>query len=108
MFRSIYRTSRTAIRALLRNVMRSRLTCLGIIIGIASVIAMAEIGQGSSNSIQQTIASMGANVVQIDPDAALRGGVSTGGGGRASLTAADADAIARECDGILWSVPSID
>ena len=46
--------------------MRSALTCLGIIIGIAAVIAMVEIGQGSSHAIQQTIANMGVNQVGID------------------------------------------
>src|SRR5438067_13458969 len=65
--RSYYRTLQTAGHALRRNVMRSVLTCLGIIIGIAAVIAMMEIGQGSSYTIQQTITRMGANVVQIDP-----------------------------------------
>ena len=61
------RILRMSLHALRRNVMRSGLTCLGIIIGIAAVIAMMEIGRGSSRSIEQTIASLGANVIQIDP-----------------------------------------
>jgi ABC-type antimicrobial peptide transport system permease subunit len=108
MLKAIYRTSRTALRALRRNVLRSTLTCLGIIIGIAAVIAMVEIGQGSSRSIQQTIEKMGANVVQIDPSDAMRGGVSSGAGGRVTLTPSDAEAIGRECGGVLYSAPSID
>jgi len=56
-----------ALRALRRNVMRSLLTCLGIIIGIAAVIAMMEIGRGSSHSIEKSIASLGSNVIQMDP-----------------------------------------
>ncbi len=64
---TMYRILRMALHALRRNIMRSVLTCLGIIIGIAAVIAMMEIGRGSSHSIEQTIASLGANVVQIDP-----------------------------------------
>ncbi len=60
-----YRIFRTSLHALRRNVMRSVLTCLGIIIGIAAVIAMMEIGEGSSNAIQQTIASIGANQINI-------------------------------------------
>ena len=62
-----WRILRMAAHALRRNVMRSMLTCLGIIIGIAAVIAMMEIGRGSSYSIEQTIASLGANVIQMDP-----------------------------------------
>ncbi len=57
----VYRTIRTALRALRRNPMRAALTTLGIIIGVAAVIAMMEIGEGSSKAIQRTIASMGAN-----------------------------------------------
>src|SRR5579864_5797807 len=106
---SIYRILRTGLHALRRNVMRSVLTCLGIIIGIAAVIAMMEIGQGSSYAIQQSIASLGANVLQIDPSASLVGAVSTGAGGKASLTAADCDAIRRECGGaIRCAAPSVD
>src|SRR4026209_2993527 len=101
MLKPFYRTLRTAAHALRRNVMRSTLTCLGIIIGIAAVIALVEIGQGSSHSIRETIARMGASVVQIDPAESVRGGVSAGSGGRANLTPADAEAIARECGSVL-------
>lgn len=102
------RTGRMAFRALRRNVMRSALTCLGIIIGIAAVIAMMEIGGGSSRSIQHAIASLGASVIQIDPAEVSVGGVSSGRGGRATLTMQDADALRREC-GILENVaPSVD
>ena len=78
--KSGYRVFRLALRALRRNIMRSLLTCLGIIIGIAAVIAMMEIGRGSSNSIEQTIASLGANVIQMDRNDSVVGGVSSGGG----------------------------
>ena len=88
--------------------MRSVLTCLGIIIGIAAVIAMMEIGRGSSYSIAQTIAGLGANIVQIDPSDSSVGGVSSGGGGRVTLTPADADAILRECSAVRWVAPSVD
>jgi ABC-type antimicrobial peptide transport system permease subunit len=69
------RTLKTALRALRRNVMRSALTTLGIVIGVAAVIAMMEIGKGSSAAIQKTIASMGANNVLIVPGTAASGGV---------------------------------
>jgi ABC-type antimicrobial peptide transport system permease subunit len=107
--RTAYRTLKTALRALRRNIMRSMLTCLGIVIGIAAVIAMMEIGQGSSYSIQQTIASIGANVIQIDPSHTMVAGVSSGAGGKPSLTPADAEAILRECSDTVQSVaPSVD
>src|SRR5450756_2087198 len=73
-----WRILRLALHALRRNVMRSMLTCLGIIIGIAAVIAMMEIGRGSSSSIEQTIASLGANVIQMDPNDTVVAGVSSG------------------------------
>ena len=59
----IYNTVRTAMKALRRNPMRALLTTLGIVIGVGSVIAMMEIGAGSSAAIQKTISSMGANVL---------------------------------------------
>ncbi len=102
------RIVRSALHALRRNVMRSLLTCLGIIIGIAAVIAMMEIGEGSSFTIQQTIAKMGANVIQLDPEESNIGGVSTGTGGKATMTPEDCDAINRECDAVRWAAPSVD
>src|ERR1035438_3805920 len=103
-----WRILRLALHALRRNIMRSVLTCLGIIIGIAAVIAMMEIGRGSSHSIEQTIASLGANVIQMDPNDSVVGGVSSGSGGRVTLTPADADAIRRECSAVKWVAPSVD
>lgn len=88
--------------------MRSVLACLGISIGIAAVVAMMEIGQGCSYTIQQTIATLGANLVQVDPSDAVRAGVSTGMGGKATLTIGDCEAILRECSAVRWAVPSVD
>src|ERR1035437_6640935 len=81
-----YRTIRTALHALRRNVMRSILTTLGIIIGVAAVIAMMEIGGGSSSAIQSTIAKMGANNLLIMPGTSASGGVSFGAGTSMKLT----------------------
>ena len=106
--KTAYRTFRLALRALRRNIMRSVLTCLGIIIGIAAVIAMMEIGRGSSSSIEQTIASLGANVIQMDPNDTMVGGISSGGGGHVTLTPADADAVRAECSAVKWVAPSVD
>ena len=107
-FKNVARTARMALRALRRNVMRSALTCLGIIIGIAAVIAMMEIGGGSSRSIQQAIASLGASVIQIDPADVSVAGVSSGGGGRATLTMEDAEALRNECSVLQNVAPSVD
>jgi len=106
--KSGWRVLRLALRALRRNVMRSLLTCLGIIIGIAAVIAMMEIGRGSSHSIEQTISSLGANVIQIDPAQIIIGGVNSGAGGGATVTPMDADAIRQNCSAIKWVAPSVD
>jgi ABC-type antimicrobial peptide transport system permease subunit len=87
--------------------MRTGLTCLGII-GIAAVIAMMEIGRGSSYSIEQSIASLGANIIQMDPAHIIVGGVNSGAGGRPTLTPMDADAIRQNCSAIKWVAPSVD
>ncbi len=101
-------TIRTAFRALRSNVLRSTLTALGIIIGIAAVIAMVEIGRGSTTAVRRTIEGLGANVIQIDPSDAVKAGVSGGSGGRVTLTPADCTALLRECPSIRWAAPSID
>ena len=106
--KNVARTARMALRALRRNIMRSMLTCLGIVIGIAAVIAMMELGGGSSLSIQQAIASLGASVIQIDPADLSVGGVSSGRGGRATLTMEDAEALRRECSVLQTVAPSVD
>jgi macrolide transport system ATP-binding/permease protein len=106
--KNLARTGRTALRALRRNVMRSALTCLGIVIGIAAVIAMMEIGGGSSHSIQRAIASLGAGLIQIDPADVSVGGVSSGRGGRATLTIEDAEALRLECSALQNVAPTVD
>src|ERR1051326_401678 len=103
----IYRTFRTALHALQRNIMRSALTTLGIIIGVAAVIAMMEIGQGSSSAIQKTIASMGANNLLIQPGTASSGGVTFGSGSVITLTPQDAEAILRECPAVRSVAPVV-
>jgi ABC-type antimicrobial peptide transport system permease subunit len=104
---SIAATAVTSIKALRRNPLRSALTTLGIIIGIASVIAMVQIGEGSSAAIKQTIKNMGANTLIIFPGAAASGGVSFGGGSAVTLTSADAAAIARDCPSVSAAAPVV-
>ncbi len=95
--KKILRTFASAFKALRRNVMRSALTTLGIVIGVGAVIAMMEIGKGSSRAVEATIASMGANNLLVQPGTAASGGVSFGSGSVITLTPQDADAILREC-----------
>jgi ABC-type antimicrobial peptide transport system permease subunit len=104
---SIFRTLKTAIHALRRNVMRSVLTCLGIIIGVAAVIAMIEIGQGSSVAIQSSISKLGANIVMVFPGEMQQGGVSFGTGSRITLTPEDCEAIIDECPAVRNASPSV-
>ena len=87
---------KTAARAILRNKLRSGLTMLGIVIGVAAVIAMMEIGRGSNDAIQKTIASMGANNLLVQPGAASSGGVTFGGGSGLTLTPRDALELSRQ------------
>src|SRR5436190_22825618 len=105
--RKLYRTLHMALNALRRNVMRSALTTLGIIIGVAAVIAMMEIGQGSSSAVKQTIASVGANNLLIQPGTAASGGVSFGSGSVSTLTPQDADTIGRESPDVASVAPIV-
>jgi putative ABC transport system permease protein len=93
-------TIKIALRALRRNAMRSLLTTLGIIIGVAAVIAMVSIGQGASVSVQERIASLGNNMLIILSGTTTQGGVRTGFGGAPTLSVADAKAIQRECPAV--------
>jgi len=97
----------TALRALRRNVMRAVLTMLGIVIGVGAVIAMTEIGQGSSAAMQKTIATMGANNVLLFPGSARSQGVSSGAGTTMTMTPDDAEAIARECPAVRHVAPIV-
>jgi len=98
-------TLRTAVGSLRRNKMRSTLTTLGIIIGVAAVIAMMEISDGSKAALQSAIASMGANNLQIQPGAATSGGISFGSGTVVTLSPQDAEAIAQQCPAVRAVAP---
>src|SRR5262245_24917565 len=105
--RMLCQTLRMAVAGLRRNILRSALTTLGIIIGVAAVIAMMEIGQGSSTAVKQTIASMGANNLLVQPGTAASGGVSFGSGSVITLTPQDADAVLKECPAVLHVAPIV-
>ncbi|MFA6492541.1 MAG: ABC transporter permease [Patescibacteria group bacterium] len=82
------------------NKARSFLTILGIVIGIASVIALISLGQGAKNSIQESIQSIGSNLILVQPGAQRSSGVSSGRGSAQTLVQADADAIKDEVTNI--------
>jgi putative ABC transport system permease protein len=88
------------IRCLLRNKIRTSLTMLGIIIGIASVIVMIGIGQGAQRMVEDRVRSLGSNIIMVMPGAQQAGGVSLGGGSRITLTPDDARAIQEEVPGV--------
>ena len=105
---SLWRTMLVALVALKRNPTRALLTALGIVIGIAAVIAMMEIGNGSSRAIRTSIESMGANSILIMPGAPrIPGGVRQSAGSGVSLTPEDCEAIRQDCPSVAMAVPIV-
>src|SRR4026207_1124376 len=100
---------RVAFRALVRNKMRAALTMLGIIIGVAAVIAMVSIGQGASASVQAQIESIGTNLLFVSAGAQNVGGVRSGTGdsGTNTLTVEDLEAIKREVPSVAMITPTV-
>lgn len=96
-----------ALRALRINKMRSFLTMLGIIIGIASVIAMVAIGAGASKIISDQIASVGSNILLVLPGSRTSGGMRLGHGSTPTLTYDDAKAIRKECPSVALAAPVV-
>ena len=95
---------KVALLAILRNKTRSLLTCIGIIVGIAAVIAVLAIGKGASTMMVREISSMGNNLVMVFPDHHRRGEVRGGMGTGQTMTAADAEAIRRELGHLVSAV----
>lgn len=89
---------KVAFRSLLRNKLRSFLTMLGIIIGVASVIAMLAIGEGSNQNIKASVASLGTNSIMVYPGNNAMGGVSQGAASNKTIRVEDVDAIRANCD----------
>jgi putative ABC transport system permease protein len=104
---SIRNLLKIALNALLRNKFRAFLTMLGIIIGVASVIAMLGIGEGSKISIQNQIAGMGLNLVAVVPGSQQRGGIQFGASTMQSLKEDDVNAILSECPAVLAATPEV-
>ncbi|MEN6557291.1 MAG: ABC transporter permease, partial [Thermoguttaceae bacterium] len=101
-------TWRTALNALRRNKMRAGLSALGVIIAVAAVIAMTEIGQGSKAMLQKSIASMGANTIMIFSGSTTNStGVNKGMGSVVTLTPQDCREIARQCPAVQCAAPLV-
>jgi putative ABC transport system permease protein len=98
---------RIAIRSLKANKLRSLLTMLGIIIGVASVIAMVSIGTGAHAIIVEQIRNLGSNVLMVNPGTAHRGGVRMESGSRRNLSVDDAQAIAAGSPLVVVAAPSV-
>ena len=96
---------RLALRALGKNTFRTFLTMLGIIIGVASVIAMLAIGQGSKDSIESSISDLGSNLIMIFPGSTRMGGVNLGSGTSRPLEISDVEAIEKDCPSVQWVTP---
>ena len=96
-----------ALRALANNKLRAFLTMLGIIIGVASVIAMLAIGQGSKRSIQQQISEMGSNMIMIHPGAEMRGGVRQDPSAMQTLKLEHYEKLSEECTYLSGISPNV-
>src|ERR1043166_2167456 len=98
---------RVALRALRRNILRSVLTALGIIIGIAAVVTIVSFGNGAKAMIEANVASLGTNIVTVFPGSFTSGGVRGGFGSFLSLTIDDATAIQNEISDIDGVSPEV-
>jgi putative ABC transport system permease protein len=103
---SLWNTLWIAVRALKRNAMRTALTALGLIIGVAAVIVMVAIGNGAKASIENQIKSAGTNIVTVNAGAGF-GPVRGGQGATTTLTVADAEAIGRDVAGVRALSPGL-
>jgi len=98
-------TVKISLRALRVNKMRSALTMLGIIIGVAAVITMLAVGRGASNKISEQIATVGSNLIIVLPGSTTASGIRLGSGASQNLTRADTEAIKNECSAVLTTAP---
>jgi len=98
---------RSAVRALRANLLRSALTMLGIVIGVAAVIAMVAVGSGAQTQVADQIRALGANLLLVQPGSESEGAVRLGAGSRHNLTEEDAAAIAAEVPGVVAAAPTV-
>ena len=94
-----------ALRSVQRNLLRSFLTILGIVIGVGAVITMVTLGNGATQAIEQQITSLGTNLLMVMPGQRGPGGSGGGGGGVPQFTEADAEAIRAQIGGVAAVAP---
>jgi ABC-type antimicrobial peptide transport system permease subunit len=104
---NVFVAFRSALRSLAGNPMRSLLTMLGIIIGVAAVITMIAIGTGAQQRIEEQLRNLGSNILRVSPGAVTQSGVRLGGGSGNTLTEDDARAINLELPDVLAAAPSL-
>ena len=107
LFSRITQTIFIALRALRRNKLRSSLTALGIIIGVAAVVSMVAVGNGAQASITNQVSALGENLLTVFAGSKKNSGVSSGQGSASTLTVADAHAIAREVPDVIAISPEV-
>lgn len=98
---------KVAFQSILKNRMRSLLTTLGMIIGVASVISLLALGKGSQEDIKKQVASLGTNMIIIHPSSTFSGGVRGGSGSRATLTMDDVESLREQPDLIRYVSPDV-
>ncbi len=103
----LFHSMSIAFGALRVNKLRSALTMLGIVIGVAAVIAMVAVGSGAEERIKQQIASIGSNVIVVLSGSLTSSGIRMGTGNAQTLTEDDARAIVRECDSVALATPAV-
>jgi putative ABC transport system permease protein len=103
---NLYSAGKVSFRSLRANKMRSALTMLGMIIGVAAVIVMVAIGAGANERIAQQIASVGSNLLLVLPGSTTSGGLRSGFGSTPTLTMGDARAVGRELSAVALASPS--
>ena len=103
----VSQTALIAQRALRRNKMRSLLTALGIIIGVAAVVAMVAVGNGAQARITSQVSALGQNLLSVFAGSKKSGGVQSGLGSASTITLADAEAVAREVPDVMVASPEV-
>jgi putative ABC transport system permease protein len=103
----VLQTALIALRALRRNKMRSMLTALGIIIGVASVVAMVAVGNGAQARITSQVSALGQNLLMVFAGSKKSGGVNSGLGSASAITLSDAEALSREIPDVMAVSPEV-
>ncbi|HTJ83322.1 MAG TPA: ABC transporter permease, partial [Polyangiaceae bacterium] len=103
---NVFQTIPIALRALVRNPLRSFLTMLGVVIGIASVVSMVSIGEGAKAAVEKVFNTMGTNMLIVVSGSTSSGGMMGGYGSMPTLTWEDLRAIRSEVPSVRWAAPA--